>query len=277
MIFVPFVSGGRARDRASTAASRRGALAGADPRLAGLALLGRHPPARGVRIRAPAPGLPPDRRRRRLAALRLQGGPLGPAPAHARLRLRDDLRGPRDGRRGRCAGAQDAPRHQGHQARRRALPRARAGGVRVGPRDPRRRRRPRAQAAGPADGRGRGRALLARLAPRRPPRRRPQPRPPGDLAGVRGLLRHDGRGAPREDRRRRRRARGARLPDQAAAALPRRHRLEDRELPGDQVDPPHHRRAPAPGPARALRDRPGPRRRSGASMPSPRLRERAPR
>src|ERR687897_713393 len=49
-------------------------------------------PLRCLRLRAAAPGRPPERRRGRDAALGLQGGPLGEAAAHQRLH---ELDGPR--------------------------------------------------------------------------------------------------------------------------------------------------------------------------------------
>ena len=115
--------------------------------------------------------------------------PLGAAAAHARLPYVDDLRRARAGRRDGPAHPRDAQAHQGRQARRRALPRARARGLRLGPRHPRPLDRARPRAARQADADRRGRALLRRMARARAADRRPRARPAGDLGGVRRLLR----------------------------------------------------------------------------------------
>ena len=115
-----------------------------------LAAGGRRPRAARGRLRAAAAGLPPHRRRRRQRALPLSHRPLGAAAADARLLLHDGLRRPRAGR---GDGAQDPRVPQADprsQARRGPLSRARARGLRVGPRDPRGRDRGSPRALRPA-------------------------------------------------------------------------------------------------------------------------------
>ena len=153
---------------------------------------GRRTHAHGRRRGARAPGRPPDGGRRRAGALGLRGRSLGAAAADARLREPHGLRRT-GGRRGHgTRDASDAPAHQGRAPGRVALPRPRAGGLRLGPRDARRDDRGVARAVrGPAPA-PRRRAVLGGVARTRPAPGRPRARPARELGRVPRLRRGHG-------------------------------------------------------------------------------------
>ncbi len=130
--------------------SERVALAGARQRDGHLAPGGRRARAAGGRLRAAAAGLPPHRGSRRERALPLSHRPLGATAANARLLLHDGLRGTRAGRGDGAADPRVPQADPRREARRGALQRARARGLRVGPRDPRGRDRAGPRALRPA-------------------------------------------------------------------------------------------------------------------------------